>query len=1599
MIKRWLLLLGLLLGLGAGILLSEPPTGSLSGQVFLSVDSSFPPTIQAVATGPVVRGVIVSKDGQYTIPRLPSGEYRLRLSASGFQAETIASGIQVKEGQVTSLDPVTLKEIAPALTIYSTSQVFSTAETPQVTLRSLGVEQVDLKLYRFSLIDYLGTSSLLDLADPYSYGFSGSEKITQTIPVYEHRQKMPVGGEDGWASITLDLPRLSPGSYWVTAQAEGTQKRSVQASYWFGLTDLGLIQKQAPDRLLIEAINLSTQQPLAGVNLQLYRGSEPKRPPLKLVTGNDGLAQVSLSQADQDERQWIIYGQTREDLKASPKTPVMESLSSTYFYGSKQGYEFYTYTDRPLYRPGQTLYYRGVIRRLNTQIGYETFPENQLVQVRIFNSKGDLLQENQVLSSRYGTVHGEFQIPEEAPLGSYEINLSLESGESDALFFSVEEYRKPEFEVTVTPARSWIPQGENTEVMVKAEYWFGGPVANAEVRYLIYRSADWGFRYQALPQAAEETYFAKDLGEESQDYGGYGEVLEEGTAYTDSTGSARISLRHVLKEFNWAADGYYYGGADVQQLRIEVQVADVSRRTVTREGRLRVTQGEFALITTANHYAASPGDTVTYHLQTYGYDQAPISTQGSLSLERWIWNQKQNQYRQEKILLKQDFQTQSGEGDVTVTLPPNLPMGDYRVQVETRDPQGRRITDTLFLWISNPGSFWSGSPAQGIKIISDQKIYQVGETAKLVITSPIPDAHLLLSVEGNTLYEAKIQKLTGSVLEVSLPILPSYQPNVFYTVTLLGPKRQMYQAETSVRVSPLPQFLQVSLETDKERYTPGETAQITVKTRNAQGDPISAETSISVVDAALYFLKEDPTPDIQRFFYQRRYNQVSTTTSFPQHYPGGLDKLANQLRQDFRDTAGWFPNVVTDRNGQATVSLRLPDNLTTWRLTARAITLNTEVGSSQKTIQVTKDLLVRLATPRFLTTGDQLNITSVVNNQTQTPQAVTVRLDAPSTIQLLQDSRQAIQVPAQGSARVEWPVKVIGSGETTLRVSAQADQLQDAMQLTLPAYPFGLPDRQYQQGTVEDLGLESIPIQIPNTVIPGSVTWELDLAANPAAALLGGLDYLVSFPYGCTEQTLSRFLPALAVAEMTRTLGVPLQTKTLDHLPKVIRAGLNRLAESQNEDGGWGWWPYDRSNAYLTSYVLLGLDRARQAGYLVDRTLEDAGLTFLETVSRDSSLDPDTQMMAQSVLSLQGRGNITQVKDIDPATLSTLGQAYRILALVRFGSRETAQTALGQILSIIRSNLQKPRWFVPAQTASRFQSRWSYEIAEVAGPLLQAAVALRDPRADWIAKEILRAETENGWLTTKATADAILGLTSFYQQQKLDRPTTYSVEVRHKESGTVLARWQPTDKVLFTHLSFAIEDLGGAQGSQTLVIQKKGQGYLHYTHHFQASLPTQDPIPAKDHGFKINRQYFLLSPRKKADGSLTYQESPLKGSIQAGEMLLARLQIETSQETHYVMIEDPLPSGAEVLSQDPNLLTEDKENPYWWNWFWTHQEIRDDRITFFSTTLDQGIHEFVYLFRPEIPGEFWVPPPVAEEMYSPARTYGQGSSQVVQVTS
>ncbi len=1598
MFRRWLLAVLLFLGLAAAIIVSESPSGSLSGRVVDTTGAIITdPSAQVIAYGPVVRGVYLGADGEYTLDRLPVGDYRVRATAAGYQSEILVDSIQVQEGHHQRLAEGILERKPPNLTLFSTSQVFTTQEIPQMTMRVSGVSRVKFELYAFQLTDFLGRPELEELADPYGYAFTGSDLITATPPIRTWEQPIRVDSEDGWTAMPIPLSNLTAGAYWLKATGISPDPSATRvASHWFSVTDLGLIQKIAPDQVLIQAINLSTQQPIADATIRLFAAVDAT--PQVQQTDTDGLVTFS-SLPEQAASDWVVVGETANQ--------EFSTLSSLYHYGFQRDTLFYTYTDRPIYRPGQTVYFRSVIRQLDPQLGPQLPAAGTPVTIRVSQPNDDSIYTDTLTLNEFGTIHGSFELPVEGDLGSYQLRLSLDDRDLDYHWITVEEYRKPEFNVTVNPNQSWVIQGDSVEVTTRADYLFGGPVAQAQVHYIVYRSSDYSFQYSIRSRTPEEEFFSQYQTQNESYYGGYGEVIAEGDTVTDSGGVARFQLDHILNKFDWTPD-QVIGSVPVQQLRIEVQVTDISRRAVTQDGRLRVVPGNLALFMQKDRYVAAPGDTVTYTIQSYNYDRQPVSvSQGQIRLELWQWNSRTESYRKELTLPSTSFKTDTGQGTVELTIPDSIPSGSYTLTFEAKDTKGHAITEVDWIYISGSESsgYRFGPHHQGLEIIADQTVYQIGDTAQIIVLSPIPDAVALVTVEGSTLYQAQVVQFEGTVAQLDLPILPAYQPNVEYHVTLIGPERQIYQGNTNILVSPLHQFLSVELQTDQEVYQPGETATITVQTRSANGAPVSAEVSLGVVDEAIYLLQPDTTPDIRYRFYQRRYNSVRTLYSFPQQYPGGADKLANQLRQDFQDTAAWFPTIVTDTNGLATVQVQLPDNVTTWRLTARATTADTQVGSVVDSIRVTKDLLVRLATPRFLRTDDQLLLSAVVQNQTDSPQRVQVNLTVPSTLSLQHSNLQRILIPAQGAKRLDWPATARAAGEAAIKVTVEGQTGQDAVQLTLPIQAYGYEFRSRIRGSLVQNQPETalLDLKMPEAVVPGSLSLNVELATQPVAELLGSLDYLVQYPYGCTEQTLSRFLPALALDQAIQTLGLSLQSTTLERLPATLERGLRRLGRQQNHDGGWGWWARDTSNPYLTSYVLLGFFEAETGDYAVNLEQIEQGLQFLEQAITEQQLNPDIEMFASYALSLFGRGDLNRVRQAEPATLSTFGQAYQALALVKMGDRDLAQLLFNALLN--RIDLDSNVWYSPAANLDRGLFpwlRWSYRTPEIAGPTLEVATALKDPRAQLIADQILQAKQGSRWSTTKSTADAILGLVSYYQEQQQQQPQPAAIGITNQTTDARIGRWQPQVDDSHQVISLTPSDLTTETlqpDLQIIEIDKQGGGSLYYSLEATGIIPAArgSLIGGESQGFAVNRSYFTLVPETEGD-RIVYREEPLRDPVKAGTTLLGRVTVEADRDMAYVMIEEPLPSGAEVTSQDPDVLTGNSDqHDYWWNWFWTQQTVRDDRITFFVTDLPQGTHEFVYLFRPEIPGAFSIPPTLAEEMYNPTEAFGQSFSHTLRV--
>ena len=345
-------------------------------------------------------------------------------------------------------------------------------------------------------------------------------------------------------------------------------------------------------------------------------------------------------------------------------------------------------------------------------------------------------------------------------------------------------------------------------------------------------------------------------------------------------------------------------------------------------------------------------------------------------------------------------------------------------------------------------------------------------------------------------------------------------------------------------------------------------------------------------------LADDPNPTFKQAFYTKRPLGVFTSQSLtalvdrvtlklqPGDKGGGGGVNSDLLiRRNFPDTAYWNPSVVTGDDGTAKVTLKLPDNLTTWRMTARGLTADTRVGQATNDLVATKPLLVRPALPRFLTAGDKLAIQAVVQNNTANAIDATVALEivaqdaqagASPLLKLSADAKQSIQVPANSTAVVRWPADVAGAGQALLRFNrrwrraarqCRADAADPALHHAWKRSP--APAR-CRTRLWRRIGSRTAQTPQPPTPRPNG---ELNLELTPslAAGVDSTLGYLEHYPYFCSEQTVSRFLPNAVTYRLFKQLGMD-DPQLKASLETNLTAGLQRLYALQHLDGGWGWW-------------------------------------------------------------------------------------------------------------------------------------------------------------------------------------------------------------------------------------------------------------------------------------------------------------------------------------------------------------------------------------------------------------------------------------------
>lgn len=1392
------------------------------------------------------------------------------------------------------------------------------------------------------------------------------------VPVLNQQQvvsvwKWNVPAHDQWESMTTAIPVSEKGVYLVEATDGKLRAYTIVV-----ITDIAIITKAGQGRLISFVVDRRSGDPIVGIPVKVWIDQQEVA---AKTTDQQGLADTTIS-APKPENVAVLATNATE---FAINTPGAWNLGD----GPNRNLRGYTYTDRPVYRPGDTVHFKTIVRS-QTAGGYMV-PQGQEVRLELRDPQTyDVIWAQNITLSQMGTANWNYALPSDAHLGSYYLNIQMGERYIEGTNFSVEEYKKPEYAVKVIAQTPRVLQGQPIKATIDARYYFGEPVANAKVTWVVHTSPYWPMgRSDDEDQAdagGEGGDDSADNADNSDSYGGEQEQEKSGTL--DANGQLQIAVPTTVDSKK-----------QDQVYRIEARVTDAGNREIAGHGFALATYGSFFLTAEPNSYVYTKDSMAIVNVTSLDYDKKSVQTAFRVEMNRWNWRTGAGPV----ITTSQGQTNASGKAQVKLTIPD---AGEFRVRIVATTPERRDVESTAYLWAPGESS-WLGGPAEErVQIVPDKKVYQPGDTAHVLIVTGKEPTSLLVTAEGNGLYSGQVIRSTGGSVTVDVPVKPEYAPN-FYVAAAFIRGNKFYEGSKSLNVPPAAHVMNLQLVPSKPQYQPGEAASYTINASDSTGKPVVAEFSLGVVDEAIYAIKPETAGSIVNAFYGRVYSQVSTDSSLSYYFNGQAGKRKMQLasvrtsksmaqlkperlvqpkiRKAFPDTAYWVADIRTGSNGQATVRFDYPDAITSWRATARGVTQDTMVGSAVTNAIVRKNIMVRLVVPRFFRRGDEITLSTIVQNYLPTDKTAQVSMQFEG-LQVLQGTQQSVNVPTRGLIKVDYRVRVLDVDSAKVLGKALTDVESDAMELTLPVVPFGVKLALSKSGSIAGTGTSDTLQQVafPAAAESGTRKLTISLAPSIAGSVFAALDYLTSYPYGCTEQTMSSFLPDVLVADALQKLGVQSNINP-QTLHKQVQAGLDRLYTYQHDDGGWGWWQTDDSNAFMTAYVLAGVSQAKSAGFDVKDDTIDKGRTWLRgQFDRSQKIRTDLRAYMAYALVLSGARDRAVVDSVweQRSTLTSYGQAVLGLAMVELNDNR-AKELTNQIEGEAKQEDSQAWWPSENNSLMDFYGNTTPESTayalklinhtDASSPLIQkAAVYLVSHRSEGLY-----------WDSTEQTAMVIYGLTDYLERTQELKPN-YSVDVQVNGKSVANKKFTSAD-ALAPAITVTLNESQLSGTNNQVRIVKNGDGRLYWS--TRGDYYSNESKVVNTGTFKLStaRQYYKLTSMQK-NGRIVYHLDPLAGPVQVGDTLAVRITVG-GNDWKYLMIEDPIPSGTESIARDD--LYELDDQPAWWGRWFSDRELRDDRTTFFNMYFSEGQHEYVYLLKVVNPGVFRVSPTSVEPMYQP----------------
>ena len=1529
---------------------------------------------------------------------------------------TIGANLKDKFGQTLG-KPVTLKydtgDLAGDIWVPSDLNIFPTGKDLQLNISTGNLPESKYQAaYRVvkptDLVYFNNSNDLLPQpSDWQSFKVSGkkNQSVDIAVPLRE--------------KISATTGMLAYGVQARTNKYQENGKELWREPITYGLvelTNLGVFTQWFPESGLIRVNHLTDGSPVKNSAVEIYQSklqAKSRPEPVPCATGKtdengtlrivrEGLQQCySGNESSSKSPQLLVIAHENQDW-AFART---EEYSGVYGYGIDAGWQAskpesrgVIFSDRQLYQPSEKAWLTGFADYL--QNGVIQQDKNAVYQLTLINPDGQKTNLGTQTTNEFGTFSLELPIKITQRLGYHTIQAKGKNGQEISGEFRVAEFKPPNFKVELNLDKEFALIDEKVDINAKSNYLFGAPVEGGEAKYFITRQ-----QANFIPKGWEEFTFGRQWLWPEETPTISSDVLQT-NAQLDANGTTSQTVT-VAKDLPYP-----------MTYQVDVQVADVSNLSVANSktftalpsNRLIGLKSNFItdagkafpidVVVTDPTGKAITGQRVRLELQQIKYSSITQLVEGSRTPKNQI---------EYKTVGQAEITSSSSPQSVNLTAPES---GSYRIRTNFNDAKNELSATDLQIWATggNP-VFWGSREQDALEVKLDKKEFKPGETATALIQSPYPDAELYFAViKDKPLYQ-QITKVKGGAPQIQFQVTPEMLPNAAIEAVLVRQGKPLNQVEagsldnlvkigfTPFKVNLEDKYLKLQVKPVQVSLEPGAEETVQLELKDNQGNPTKGQFTVMVVNEAVLQLSGYRAPDLVDTVYAEQ--PISTRFSDnrpdvilqPQDvakpkgwgYGGGFSTGAanTRTRTDFQALAYYNGSVLTDANGNAQITFKLPDDLTTWRVMAVATDGNLRFGNGDATFITTKPLLTNAILPQFARPGDRILAGLSVTNNTGNTGNLSINGELSTNVKFAEKNptATALQTKAESATHAyRFPMVADSVGVGKVRFTTQLNgTATDAFEVPLEIKPIEITEQVVETGVTEKQ--VKIPLNVDKNTFPDAGGLDIQLASTliteikaPAKQVLEDDD----LPF--TEPAASQLIIAANLQNLTHKYG---QTFAEFNPSQQANQAIEKLQKLQIADGGFAAFPgQEKSDPWVSSYLGESLATSQVFPNLVDSGMLSRLKTYLQKVlANPGEYEFCKQLLCKRQLQLNALIALAEVGEKRNTFLADIYEQRNNFDVV-------TQIKLARYLS------QFPEWQDESQQLVNKLQQNIYETGSTAVVSLPAswgwmssstttqAQALRlfiakqsKPEViDKLFQSLLALRRNGTWQTDYNNAQALTALVEYSQLQSTPPNFVATVQLASNKLGENRFDGYQNPSL---QLNVPMNQL--PRGRNDLTLQKLGNGTLHYLVAYNYRL--QGNQPGRFNGLRVTREISKLNEEKVLQKTGLYAfDKPL--TLASGQVFDMGLEIIADHPVDHVVIKDPLPSGFEAVDasfQTTTAALQAKAD----SWELGFRNIYRDRIIAYADHLEPGVYSLHYLVRSVTPGTFSWPGAQVHLQYAP----------------